>query len=129
MAIVQGMNHFNVLSDDLDATIAFYCDLLGLAVGPRPEFSFSGAWLYSGGQPILHITGDRKMPEPPAGVIDHIAFSAQGLSDAAAKLKARGVPFELRKQIGTGIWQIFCRDPCGALVELDFDPAEAAPEK
>jgi catechol 2,3-dioxygenase-like lactoylglutathione lyase family enzyme len=127
MAIIQGMNHFNVLSDKLEETVAFYCDLLGLEQGPRPALSFPGAWLYAGGRPILHISAGMKLPEPPAGVIDHIAFSAKGLRDTAATLAARNIPFQLRQQVTTRTWQLFCRDPCGAVVELDFDPAESPP--
>jgi hypothetical protein len=29
--------------------------------------------------------------------------------------------------VGSGTWQIFCHDPCGAKVELDFAPEEPAP--
>jgi catechol 2,3-dioxygenase-like lactoylglutathione lyase family enzyme len=127
VGIIQGMNHFNVLSDKLDETVAFYCDLLGLEPGPRPALSFPGAWLYAGGHPILHISAGRKLPEPPQGVIDHIAFSAKGLPQAVEKLKTRGIPFELRCQVTSRIWQLFTHDPCGATVELDFDPSESPP--
>lgn len=127
MNIIQGMNHFNVLSDKLEATVAFYCEVLGLEPGPRPSLSFPGAWLYAGGQPILHVSAGRTLPDHPAGVIDHIAFTASGLGSALAKLKGRGIPFELRRQVTTRIWQVFCHDPCGATVELDFDPSEPAP--
>jgi catechol 2,3-dioxygenase-like lactoylglutathione lyase family enzyme len=37
---VAAMNHFTVLSDDLEATRRFYCDLFGFKVGPRPPFQF-----------------------------------------------------------------------------------------
>ena len=46
---VQGMNHFTVLSDDLEATRHFYCDLFGFKVGWRPPFRFPGWWLYADG--------------------------------------------------------------------------------
>ena len=52
---VQGMNHFTVLSDNLEETRKFYCDLLGFEEGPRPNFRFPGYWLYVGNQPILHV--------------------------------------------------------------------------
>ena len=44
--MIQGMNHFTILAEDRDATLAFYCGLLGLVDGPRPPFDFPGAWLY-----------------------------------------------------------------------------------
>src|SRR5262245_44324404 len=74
------MNHFTILTDDVDATIAFYGEFLGIAPGARPPFDFPGAWLYANGQPILHVIGGRPKEELKAGVIDHMAFSAQGLA-------------------------------------------------
>jgi catechol 2,3-dioxygenase-like lactoylglutathione lyase family enzyme len=120
---IHGMNHFNVLTDKLDATRAFYVGVLGFTEGPRPPLGFDGAWLYAGGEPILHVS-EGKLPEDPAGVLDHLAFSASDLEGTVAKLKAKGIPYTLRQQVGTRIWQIFCHDPCGAKVELDFSPEE-----
>ena len=123
---IQGMNHFNVLTDDVEATRRFYIDIIGLTEGERPPLGFDGTWLYAGGRPILHVSKAR-MPGQRAGVIDHMAFSATDLKATVAKLKERGIQFSLNQQVGTRIWQIFCHDPMGAKVELDFDPSEAAP--
>src|SRR5215470_6912175 len=68
------MNHFTILTDNVEGTVRFYHDLLGLTAGPRPAFDFPGAWLYQGGQPILHIVGGRTKEELRPGVIDHMAF-------------------------------------------------------
>jgi len=121
------MNHFTVLTKDLDATKAFYMDLLGLGDGYRPDLGFPGAWLYAGGQAILHIVAGRGVPADPRGVIDHMAFSAEDLPGIAAKLKQRGIAYDLRRLPGSGAWQLFCLDPNGARVELDFDAREPAP--
>jgi catechol 2,3-dioxygenase-like lactoylglutathione lyase family enzyme len=120
------MNHFNVLTDDVEATRRFYAGVIGLTEGDRPPLGFDGIWFYAGGQPILHISA-AKLPSDRAGVIDHIAFSATDLKGTTRRLKESGVEFVLRQQVGTRIWQIFCHDPMGAKVELDFDPSEAAP--
>lgn len=124
---IHGMNHFTILSADLDATLAFYCDLLGLCSGRRPPFDFPGAWLYSGDTAVLHVVAGRAMPAEPAGVIDHMAFTASGLSDTVAALQQRGIRFKLGRLVGEGTWQLFCHDPDGARVELDFDAGETAP--
>jgi catechol 2,3-dioxygenase-like lactoylglutathione lyase family enzyme len=123
------MNHFTILTDDLDATLAFYQEFLGLRPGPRPPFSFPGAWLYAKGssQAMLHVMAGRARPELVKGVIDHMAFSAQGLSAMVAKLKARGIAYDLMRLPAYGTWQLFFYDRNGAKVELDFDPAETAP--
>ena len=123
---IQGMNHFNVLTDDVEATRRFYVDVIGLAEGDRPDLGFDGAWLYAGGRPILHVSKAR-LPGERAGVIDHMAFTATDLKATVKRLEGKGVKYTLRQQAGTRIWQIFCHDPMGAKVELDFDPSEAAP--
>ena len=75
----------------------------------------------------LGVDAGRPLPEPPAGVLDHMAFSASDLPGVAAKLKSKGIKYDLRKQPDSGVWQLFCFDPSGARVELDFSPSEAAP--
>ena len=122
------MNHFTILCDDVEGTIAFYGDLLGLTAGARPPFPFPGAWLYADGKPILHLIGGRPRTELRPGVIDHIAFSATGLAATLAKLDARGIVHDCRRLVGAGTWQLFFRDPNGARVELDFDPDETGRE-
>jgi hypothetical protein len=44
-----------------------------------------------------------------------------------AKLKGRGIAYELRRLPAYGTWQLFFHDPNGAKVEIDFDAAELAP--
>jgi len=39
---VAAMNHFTVLSDDLEATRRFYCDLFGFKVGWAAALPISG---------------------------------------------------------------------------------------
>lgn len=127
--MIHGMNHFTILTQDLDATLGFYARFLDLHAGERPDLGFPGAWLYAqdGSEAILHVVAGRPMPEEPAGVIDHMAFTASGLKDHLARLDAAKVRYDLRRQRGSGTWQVFFDDPNGAKVELDFDPAEAGP--
>lgn len=124
---ISGMNHFTVLTDDLSASKAFYVDLLGLTEGFRPDLGFPGAWLYAGDQAVLHIVAGRGVPASPRGVIDHMAFSARDLRAVAARLTEHGIQYDLRRLPSTAAWQLFCLDPSGARVELDFEPTEPAP--
>ncbi|MFZ9677914.1 MAG: VOC family protein [Quisquiliibacterium sp.] len=126
---VSSMNHFTILTDDLDATLAFYDRFLGLRPGRRPPFTFPGAWLYAqdGNDPILHVVAGKPRAALVKGVIDHMAFSAQNLQASVAKLQAADVPYELRRLPEFGTWQLFFLDPNGAKVELDFDAAEHGP--
>ena len=117
---VTAMNHFTILTDDVAATVGFYRELLGLVDGPRPPFDFPGAWLYAGERPILHVVGGRNADELRPGVIDHMAFSAEDLSDTLALLASRNIAHTCRRLPGGGTWQVFFHDPNGARVELDF---------
>ena len=123
--MIVGMNHFTVIAEDEQKTLDFYVGLLGLSVGHRPDLGFAGAWLYAGGpQAVLHMYFDRPVPPQRAGVIDHMAFTARDLRAVKARFDASGTPYQLRQQPGAGTWQLFCHDPNGARVELDFDPSE-----
>lgn len=124
--MIHGMNHFTVTAEDRAATLGFYCGLLGLKEGHRPDLGFPGAWLYADGNPqaVLHIYWDRPMPSGRTGVIDHMAFTASNLKAVKARFDAAGLKYDLRQQAGAGTWQLFSHDPNGAKVELDFDAAE-----
>jgi catechol 2,3-dioxygenase-like lactoylglutathione lyase family enzyme len=122
-----GMNHFTVLAKDLEATKDFYLGVLGLTDGYRPNLGFPGAWLYAGNAAVLHIIAGRELPADPQGVLDHMAFSANDLPGTVKTLKGKGIKYDLRRQKESGVWQLFCFDPNGARVELDFDAGEAAP--
>ncbi len=123
--MIVGMNHFTVIAEDEKKTLDFYVGLLGLSVGHRPDLGFPGAWLYAGGpQAVLHVYFGRPMPPQRAGVIDHMAFTARDLHAVKARFDQSGTKYELRQQPGAGPWQLFCHDPNGARVELDFDRSE-----
>lgn len=117
---VSGMNHFTILTDDVERTVRFYDDLLGLKAGWRPPLSFPGAWLYAGDKPILHVVGGRPKTELRPGVIDHMAFTGDGLAATLALVEREKLEYVCRQQAGSGVWQIFVHDPNGAKVELDF---------
>jgi catechol 2,3-dioxygenase-like lactoylglutathione lyase family enzyme len=126
--IVHAMDHFTIVTDQLEETRIFYARL-GLVDGPRPDFGIGGAWLYAGETPILHVIEKDRMPEPRRGAIDHIAFTSTGLAGAGDRLCEAGIAYQLiRTPRPFTRWQMFFLDPNGVEVELDFDAAEEPPE-
>jgi catechol 2,3-dioxygenase-like lactoylglutathione lyase family enzyme len=123
MAITE-MNHFTILTDDLERTRAFYVELLGLREGSRPPLGIPGAWLYAGERPVLHVIAGRALPAERRGVLDHMAFSATDLAGVTARLEAAGIAYDLGRQPESNVWQLFLSDPNGARVELDFAASE-----
>jgi catechol 2,3-dioxygenase-like lactoylglutathione lyase family enzyme len=126
------MDHFTILTADTAETVSFYEDILGFTPGPRPAFSFRGAWLYNEGKAVLHVVEKSVLPEG-GGLLDHIAFFGVDAPSYLAKLKARGVKHDLRRlpQGGhaAGVWQLFFFDPNGARVEIDFAATEIVEQR
>lgn len=123
--MIEGLNHFTITAEDIDKTLEFWLQVVGLETGPRPALGFPGEWLYAGGRAVLHLYSDRAPPASRAGAIDHVALTARGLAEIKARFDARGIRYDLRQQPGAGTWQLFCHDPNGAKVELDFDAGES----
>ena len=127
---LQRLDHLLVLTDDLEGTKAFYCDVLGLEAGGRPPLGFPGYWLYLDGEPCVHIAeraayeahaSTLGLPATPAAV-DHVAFAADGYHELAARLAARGVEAVTNDVPAAGFRQLFFADPNGVRIELNVTP-------
>ena len=102
-------------------------DIVGLKVGPRPDFGVDGYWLYAGDQAVLHLLGDERRSTGPTGRLDHVAFWATDLAEYVARLKRHGVDYKLRTIAVAGMHQIFLTDVDGVLVEIGFSSDEPVP--
>ncbi|MEO0679807.1 MAG: glyoxalase, partial [Pseudomonadota bacterium] len=69
--------------------------MLGLTPGPRPDFSFPGAWLYSGDHPVIHVIGADPAPTPdPENLsLQHFSLRGEDLAGLPATLRREGVPW------------------------------------
>jgi len=127
---IERMDHFTIVTKDAAATEKFYREMLGFVPGPRPSFAFPGTWLYLGDRAVLHVVQKSEVPSG-SGVLDHMAFWGTNLPSYVAKLKARGLPYDLRRVpdggAASGVWQLFFFDPNNARVEIDFAASEIGP--
>lgn len=120
---VAGLDHYALLCSDPQRTIGFYEKIVGLKVGPRPELSFPGVWLYADDYPIVHIIFGRTISTTDTGAVDHLAFTAKGSVDEMHKLLRRNdIEFTSRVIGRSGVTQIFFRDPDNVGIELNFSP-------
>jgi catechol 2,3-dioxygenase-like lactoylglutathione lyase family enzyme len=99
----------------------FYCAVLELEEGPRPDFGVPGYWLYGDGHPIVHLIEKNQQcdPEQPR-YLDHVAFAVQNLPAYIARLEQHGVKYSVREIPEYKISQVFCNDPCGNGVEANI---------
>ena len=126
---VNGIDHFNIRTRDLDRLCEFYTKVLGLEIGDRPPFDSPGVWLYAGGHPILHvgIAEDGGADVDNTLPLDHIALHAEGLADTVERLDGAGIEYRMSDVPGRAMKQIFVRDPDGVTIELNFiNPEDVA---
>src|SRR5712671_1405230 len=130
---ITKMEHFLVLTDDIETTREFYCKVLGVTVGPRPPLDFVGYWLYLGDTPCVHIgewnsyTSHSKQHGIPlstrgagTGSMDHIAFNAGDFAEIAERLQRHGIRSALNVVPENGLRQLFLEDPNGVKIEINI---------
>jgi catechol 2,3-dioxygenase-like lactoylglutathione lyase family enzyme len=133
--VLNKMEHFLVMTYDVDATRDFYRDVLGFQEGPRPELGFLGHWLYLGEIPVIHIAewasytahSERlgipvTRPAPGTGPLDHVAFNGadSGYATLRERLDRHGLKYHPNDSPAIGLRQIFLDDPNGLKLELNF---------
>jgi catechol 2,3-dioxygenase-like lactoylglutathione lyase family enzyme len=117
---VNGVDHINIRTADLDRCKAFYCGVLGLKEGYRPPFDSPGAWLYAGGAPLVHVSTRSSKAKLSKSAIDHFAFAVKGFNKTVKRLEKAGIAFETFQVPDQPARQIFVKDPDGVSVELNF---------
>jgi catechol 2,3-dioxygenase-like lactoylglutathione lyase family enzyme len=126
------LEHYLVLTDDLDGTRNFYRDVLGLREGARPALGFPGYWLYVGDGPCIHIAEwntyrahsiaagiSVSTRAPGTGPLDHIAFNAADLAGVKARLVAHKIEYSVNDVPNAGLTQLFLKDPNGLKIEIN----------
>ena len=121
----QRLEHYTIRCRDLERTRDFYSDVLGLVVGPRPDFGFAGYWLYCGDTPVVHLVTNEGAvgaadDSETTGRLDHIALRSERFEDMVAALKRRGIACRQNEVLDFNLRQMFLRDPDGILIELNF---------
>jgi glyoxylase I family protein len=120
--------HVGMTAANLDRTVAFYCDLLGLTLAlrrknERGEMAFldTGTGMLEIACPAADVARSRDVPPHEAGM-RHLTFSVDSVDALIEKLEAAGVEVlerprdayytEMLKRVA------FVRDPDGIIVEL-----------
>jgi catechol 2,3-dioxygenase-like lactoylglutathione lyase family enzyme len=134
-ATVIGLFHAAVKTADLEATLAFYVQVLGLREVARPDFGYPGAWLgcpTPAGEAIVHIyaggpaLGGSKTVASGSGAIDHLSLACAGFHSFRERFAQHRLPWREFLVPGTTLWQLFVYDPSGVQIELTFQGASEA---
>lgn len=117
---LQGLNHVSFPVRDLERSVHFYRDVLGLAAIARPDLPFPGAWLGGNGIQVHLIVPPEGAPlgSPPPSLNPlggHVAFAVASYDTVVAALHAAGIE---TLEAGSQVGQLWLRDPDGHLIEL-----------
>jgi hypothetical protein len=100
-------NHLNLLASQSNDASYLLTDVLGLKSGCRPNFPFSGEWLYQGDEALIHIIESNK---PQQCSIGHIAFDTDmSLQNLTQKLQQGGIKYNVRQVPDSNLIQVFVR--------------------
>jgi len=118
--------HVNIRAADLDRSVAFYRDVLGLIPGPaatRPT-SADHVWMTDEqGNPCIHLQRTDGPPAEPGerSGFHHLALACSNPNEWRRKLSSMSIHFHESEFAGARLSQFNLRDPDGVQVELLFE--------
>ena len=130
---VTSLNHYLIVSKNLERSKTFYQQVLGLELAERPDFGFPGYWLKTGDNICVHLASQdankirdqfllKKHPRGTngSGSVDHIAFLAQDPFEVRNRIQKHKVEMHFRSFPDAKLFQIFLKDPDDVTIELNF---------
>jgi|ERR1700729_2881250 catechol 2,3-dioxygenase-like lactoylglutathione lyase family enzyme len=112
---IQGVRFVMLASAELDRSIAFYRDRLGLPLTARFEdFAFFDCYGI-----VLALSGQLARGRPESGTATEIVFGVPSVKDAFDELRASGVEFiNAPRAVNDEAWAVNLNDPDGHLLSL-----------
>lgn len=130
---LTSLNHYLIVSSNLERSRSFYENVLGMQLADRPDFGFPGYWLKLGDDICVHLASQRPnkirdqflLKEHPAGTggsgsVDHIAFLAKNPHEVRERIRKNKVQMHFRSFPEAKLFQIFLKDPDDVTIELNF---------
>ena len=130
---LTSLNHYLIVSKNLERSKKFYQDVLGMRLAERPDFGFPGYWLKLGDDICVHLASQdankirdqfllKKHPKGTngSGSVDHIAFLAKDPREVRGRIQKNKLEMHFRSFPDAKLFQIFLKDPDDVTIELNF---------
>lgn len=114
------LHHSSLMISDLEASVKFYTEIVGLQQIDRPDLGFPGAWFQLGENQQLHIllldNIDPTTGRPEHGGRDrHVALTVDNFDLLRDNLDKNNVSYSMSK---SGRNALFFRDPDANAIEI-----------
>ena len=125
---VNGLDHINIVTDDIAGTKAFYKHVLGLVDGDTSGLppGIVAHWLADpSGRSIIHLQSPKPERQGAEGAgagtgsIDHVALDCSDPEAVRARCAELGVACR-EGVVGASFRQLFVTDPNDVVLELNF---------
>ena len=115
-----GLNHVSIHARDLEESVRFYVEVLGMEPIPTYGFAFPVQYLRLGDLQLHLFERDTEAP-----AFHHIGINVDDFEGAYRRAKELGILeresfFEDMYELPDGSVQMYIRDPAGNLVEIDW---------
>jgi lactoylglutathione lyase len=131
MSDVFTLHHFSLYVRDVDASAAFYANVLGLQEMPNRVGKSHIRWFIIDGFRTFHLIGGDPEAERPRQFSTHVALATNNFEAALARLEQHGVTYvSLARQPkditirADGVRQVYFQDPDGHWIEINDANAE-----
>ena len=125
MSAEAELQHVNVNVDDLGKAVAFYRDVLGLALDPTPDQGFQSQFFRINARQQIHMN----VISDARPFRAHFCMELPDFMGVFRRAKAAGAidlaPWGRVRRLPGGKMQMFVRDPHGNLIEVASLPGEA----
>jgi len=121
MTKVVTFHHAAIATQNIDRSVAFYRDVIGLEAGDTPDAKNPLQWMYAGDTPVIHIFQPKLEREEASGSqygVAHLALHIEDFDAAKARLEALEVEYSENIFESRNSRQLFFDGPDGERVEL-----------
>jgi len=119
--MITGLAHICFVAKDLDASLAFYRDKLGLAYAfdlKNDQGERAGIYLHAGARTFVELFQARSGQKPNAGNYRHFCLEVSDFDATVQRLRDAGVDVTGVIEGQDHAWQAWISDPDGNRIEL-----------